>query len=683
MTDKSPPGQVGVEPTRPRRRTSDLHAYDHERGPQPGTHYVRITRLHTDKLRRVRKNLLRATERAFEPEAGFERWWYKAKRFLFGRPLASEEAQHERLSKKKALAVFASDALSSSAYATEEILLVLVAAGTSALTYSIPIAVAIVALLAVVSFSYRQTIRAYPQGGGSYIVTKDNLGTVPSLVAAAALMIDYTLTVAVSVSAGVAAITSAWPSLQPLSVELGVLFIALITIGNLRGVSESGSIFAIPTYFFIGAMFLTLAVAAYGLATGTLGPVATTEAVQVAAEPLTLFLLLRAFASGCAALTGVEAISDGVPAFKPVEWKNAQITLTAMALILGVLFFGITLVAHALEIVPSETETVISQIAHAVWDSSPIYLVVQIATMLILVLAANTAFADFPRLNYFLARDDFMPHQFQNRGDRLAFSVGICVLALLATLLLVAFGASVSGLIPLYAVGVFISFTLSQASVAVRWWRLREPGWSTSLPINVLGALTTGIVAIIIAVTKFEHGAWVVLLLIPTLVALMLGIRRHYRTVDEELRLGPDSFPLPEPREQVVLVPISKLNQAAIAALTFARSISQDVRAVHITDDPDGAAGLRSEWQQLDTDVPLVILETPYRSISGPLMAYIEALDAQDEEVDLPITVVLPEFVPRRWWEWFLHNQQALRLRTRLFFRPNTVVVSVPYHLHR
>jgi len=667
---------------RPRPAGTGLRSPQAEHGVQPGTRYVRIQRLQTDKLRRIRKGILRATERADEPEGGLERVIYRAKRFLFGRRLTTEESHHELLPKRKALAVFASDALSSSAYAPEEILLVLMAAGAAGLTYGVPVAAAVVVLLAIVAFSYTQTIRSYPAGGGTYIVTKDNLGTVPSLVAASALLIGYILTVAVSVAAGVAAITSALPWLVEYKVWLAVGCIGLLSVANLRGVSESGTIFSVPTYAFVASVLATLVLAGIRLATGTIEPSLAAEHATQATELVTPFLIARAFTSGCAALTGTEAIADGVPAFKPPAARNAIITLSIMAVILGTLFFGITVMAGQLGLVPIHGgETLISQVARTVWGEGWVYYFVQAATMLILILAANTAFVDFPRVNYFLARDHFMPHYFQFRGDRLAYSTGIGVLAAVAIALVVAFQADVTALIPLYAIGVFIAFTCSQASMVSRWWTRREPGWHTSLPINIVGTITTGSVAIMAAVTKFEQGAWIVLLLVPALVAMMLAIHHHYAAVEAELALGDEAVELPELGEQVVLVPISNINRAALEAVAYAQSISKNVRAVHVADNRESAQAMRDRWQQLGLKAEFLILESPYRSISGPLLAYIDFLD--DEDPDLPITVVLPEFVPRHWWEYLLHNQSALRLRTRLYFRPNTVVVSVPYHLNR
>jgi amino acid transporter len=676
---------------RPRRGTPDdglplrtepqLERKEFVTGRQSGNTYVRVHR-DTSGLRRLGARHLEATVETLRPRTGLGRVLSNLKAMLVGQPLATGQLAHERLSKVKALAVFSSDALSSSAYATEEILRVLVLAGAAALMLTFPIALAIGLLLAIVATSYRQTIKAYPQGGGSYIVTKDNLGAWPALVAGSSLLIDYVLTVAVSISAGVAAITSAIPRLHDSNVELAVGFIVLITVLNLRGVRESGTIFAIPTYVFILMAFAMLALGAVRLFTD--GPVDVAVAardVQII-EPLSIFLVLRAFASGNAALTGVEAISDGVPAFKPPEWRNARITLAWMAIILGTLFLGISFLAVQFGVLPSDAETVVSQLGRiAFGGDTPPYYVYQAATMLILVLAANTAFSDFPRLGYFLARDHFIPHQFQFRGDRLAFSTGILALGILAGIVVAAFHAETHALIPLYAVGVFVSFTLSQSSMVTRWWRRREPGWRMGLPINALGAATTGVVAVVIAATKFEHGARLVNQLIPIIVVTMRSINAHYSSVAEQLARPIPGEPLPVLPQPIVLVPVPGLNRAVEHTLAVARALSPNVTAIHVSDDAEAGERLRQEWDRWTSEIPLVVLESPYRSLLGPLLIYIDALRQRDAQT--PIVVVLSEFVPRRFWEYFLHNQSALRLKASLFFRPNTVVMDVPYHLAR
>jgi len=592
-------------------------------------------------------------------------------------PLA--QARHERLGKSTALAVFSSDAMSSVAYATEEILLVLVLAGAAAAHLANPIAVSIAGLLVIVAISYQQTIHAYPNGGGSYIVAHDNLGTGPGLVAAAALLVDYVLTVAVSVAAGVAAITSALPSLQDHKVVLGVVFVAAIALANIRGVRESGRIFAIPTYFFIVSFGVLLVGGFYRLLTGTLESV--TEPPPVAMEALTWFLVLRAFSSGCTAMTGTEAISNGIPAFRQPESRNAAITLAWMAGILATLFVGLTVLASVLHVLPSETETVVSQIARRVFGSGLIYYLIQAATALILVLAANTSFADFPRLSSLLARDRFVPRQFATLGERLVFSNGILVLAGFAALLLVLFRGETHALIPLYAVGVFISFTLSQGGMVRYWWRRRTPGWRHRLAINGTGAVVTGIVTVVIAATKFTHGAWIVVVVIPVLVATFLAMHRHYEEVAETLTLegleGPPEF------QHTVLVLVGDVHRGVVRAVQYARTLAPTatVRAVYVETDPARTPKLEEKWGMWGLGVPLVVLTSPYRSLLRPLLDYIEHIQARGE--DQMVTIVVPEFLPRHWWQHFLHNQTALLVKGALLFRKNTVVADVPYLLKR
>jgi len=592
-------------------------------------------------------------------------------------PLA--QARHERLGKSIALAVFSSDAMSSVAYATEEILLILVLAGAAAAHLANPIAVSIAGLLIIVAISYQQTIHAYPNGGGSYIVAHDNLGTAPGLVAAAALLVDYVLTVAVSVAAGVAAITSALPSAQNHKVLLGVVFVAAIALTNIRGVRESGRIFAVPTYFFIVSFGVLLAGGFYRLVTGTLEPV--TEPPPVALEALTWFLVLRAFSSGCTAMTGTEAISNGIPAFRAPESRNAAITLAWMAGILATLFVGLTVLASALHVLPSDTETVVSQIARRVFGSGLLYYLIQAATALILVLAANTSFADFPRLSSLLARDRFVPRQFATLGERLVFSNGILVLAGFAALLLVIFRGETHALIPLYAVGVFISFTLSQSGMVRYWWRRRGPGWRHRLAINGTGALATGIVTLVIAATKFTHGAWIVVVVIPMLVVTFLAMHRHYEEVAEALTLegleGPPEF------QHTVLVLVGDVHRGVVRAVQYARTLAPNatVRAVYVETDPGRTAKLEEKWGAWGLGVPLVVLTSPYRSLLRPLLDYIDHIQARGD--DQMVTIVVPEFLPRRWWQHVLHNQTALLVKGALLFRKNTVVADVPYLLKR
>jgi amino acid transporter len=606
----------------------------------------------------------------------------KLKRRLLGRPIPTAQETHERLGRATGMAVFASDALSSSAYATEEILLILVLAGTSALHTAVPISLAIALLLAVVVGSYRQTILAYPGGGGAYIVTRENLGTYPSLVAGAALLTDYVLTVSVSVAAGIAAITSAVPALYPYRVELCVLAVTGIAVANLRGVRESGRVFAVPTYAFIAAYALMIA---WGLVAWLRGAVpggseVTASTVTPGTEALTVFLVLRAFASGCVALTGIEAVSDGVPAFRPPEARNARQVLVMLGTILISFFIGITFLAHTFGLTPATQETINSQLARRVFGGQNVlYYVVQAMTMLILVLAANTSFADFPRLSWFMARDRFMPRQFSSRGDRLAFSNGILILAILSAVLLVAFKADTHALIPLYAVGVFVSFTLSQLGMVRYWIRHRQPRWPWRVTLNGVGALATGAVTLIIATTKFAHGAWIVILLLPVLVLLLVTIRRHYDDVAGQLSLEgahPDELP---PARHHVLVLVGDVHRGVLGAIRYARSLSETARGVYIETDPAHRARVEERWDTWVKGMRLVVLHSPYRSVVGPLLEYVDRL--QQETPDMLITMVLPEFLPARWWQQLLHNQTALLIKGALLFRRGVVVVDVPYHL--
>jgi amino acid transporter len=669
--DPNGPRQPRIDPQLAARRT--------ERGRLPGDAVVRVIR--QPGFRRRGSGVLVATDEAHAAQHRLPRLVDRFKRLLIGEPLASARAHQERLTKTRALGVLSSDALSSSAYATEQILIVLLAGGALALTYTPWVAVAITALLVVVGISYRQTIKAYPQGGGSYIVTKDNLGQWPSLIAASALLFGYILTVAVSVAAGVAAVTSAFPALLPYAVHLAVVSVGLLTVVNLRGVRESGAIFSVPTYLFIALALVLIAVGIGRLLLdlGPAGPIAPAASIEPVGTAVTAFLVLHAFAAGCAALAGVEAISDAVPAFEPPEWQNARSTLVAMLAILAVLFLGLTFLTVQLGVLPIGGETVLSQVNRAVFGGdSTLYYLFQAAAAMILFLAANTAFADFPRLAYFLARDHFMPHQFSFRGDRLAFSTGIIVLGLVAAALLVAFGANTQALIPLYAVGVFLAFTMSQSGMVVRWWRRREPGWRGSLPVNLFGAVTTGLVAIVVGLTQFVNGAWITVLLIPLLVAGMWGISRHYLAVREQIDLPPDRE-LEPLRDLPIVVPVPGFNRVVARTLEAVAGMSRNVVAVHVSDDPASAEQLRAEWRQRVTGIDLVILESPYREVVDPLLAYLDAL--QEQAGDRPIVVALSEHVPRHLHEFPLHNQTALSLKARLFFRPNTIVMDVPYHL--
>jgi amino acid transporter len=600
------------------------------------------------------------------------------KQILIGRPIPSRLAHHERLSRITGLAVLSSDALSSVAYATEEIVRTLVLAGVAATALVTPIGGVIAALLVVVALSYRQTILAYPSGGGAYVVAKENLGVKYGLVAAAALLIDYTLTVAVSIAAGVAAITSAVPGLHDLRVQICLGFVALLALGNLRGVRESGNIFSVPTYFFIAALFVLIVYGAYRYFADGPAAAPAAAALPAAVTPLSTFLILRAFANGCTAMTGVEAVSNGVPAFKPPEAKNAASTLMVMATLCVTMFMGITLLAHAYDILPSEKETVVSQLARAVFHGrGTAYYLVQAATMLILVLAANTAYADFPRLASLVARDRYLPRQFMNMGDRLAFSNGIVVLSVVAGALIAAFGGDTHALIPLYMVGVFVSFTLSQAGMVRKWTREREAGWQGHALLNAVGGVLTGVVLVVVAATKFTEGAWIIVVLIPVLVLHFLSVHRHYAKVAAQLSLKGYA---PGPRRRnTVLVPISGVHRAVVQALQYATTIGDDVRAVYVDVDPAATEEVRQDWARWGQGVPLIVLDSPYRSLMEPLLDYVERVDT--ERPDDFVTILLPEFVPARWWHHLMHNQRALLIKAALLFKRNTIVTSVPFHL--
>lgn len=610
---------------------------------------------------------------------------------LVGSPLPTSEQSHQRLSKTKALAIFSSDALSSVAYATEEILLVLVLAGTAALHLSMPIALIITGLLVIVAISYYQTIHGYPSGGGVYIVAHENLGVWPGLVAAAALLIDYVLTVAVSITAGILAVISALPVLIPWRVYFCLLAITLIVWGNLRGVRESGTLFAIPTYVFLAffLLLITTGVLQWGLGSLTpLAPLALPHGGE-GVSALTTLLVLRTFASGCTAMTGVEAISNGVPAFERPESDNAGKTLGAMAILLGVMFLGVTFLAHTLGVVPVENESVVSQIARQVFGTGTLYLALQAATALILVLAANTAFADFPRLSSILARDGYAPRQLANLGDRLVFSNGIAALAILAAILVIIFNGQTHGLIPLYAVGVFLSFTLSQAGMVRHWQKSEERGWRLKAAVNGVGAVATGGVLLVVIDSKVTQGAWIILLLIPALVVLFRAMHQDYVAMREQVffrdgEVGEWRHFWATTSHKVVL-PLASLNRAALAALQFSRSLSADVTAVVVDVDAAATARLQHEWEVWGIDIPLVVLESPYRSVVRPLLEYLEATDRREPERG-PAMVILPEIVPARWWQHLLHNQTTLLLKAVFLFRQRhheatRVVINVPYHL--
>jgi amino acid transporter len=600
------------------------------------------------------------------------------KRWLVGDPLKSTQARHERLSKTLALAIFSSNAISSVAYASEEILLVLVLAGTAAIAWSLPISLAILFLVVVLTISYRQIIYEYPEGGGAYIVARNNLGELPALTAAGALMIDYVLTVAVSVAAGIAALTSAVPSLFEHREALGLISIIFIIVMNLRGVRESGKFFAVPTYFAIGALGVMVAVGSIQALFGQVVPVSPDS--QTAVEELTLFLILRSFAAGCSAVTGMEVISNGVKSFRQPEAHNASTTMIHMSLVLAVLFMGISFMASHYGILPKTDETIVSQLARLTFGTGALYYVIQIGTMLLLVLAANSAFAGFPHLASILARDGYMPRQMATFGDRLVFSNGIVILGIFACFLLVLFHGDTHALIPLYAVGVFISFTLSQSGMVRRWLTKKGPHWRKNLIVNGVGAVTTGIATIILATTKFTHGAWIVFLLILILVWMFRSIRSHYKAVSEQISLTRDHRP-PLPRRNVVVIPINGVNQAVIRAVDYARSRPGEIHAVMVDVDPQSTARIQIQWAQWGCGVNLIALPSPYRSVLKSLLDYLEKI--LEKEPDIWVTVVIPEILPAHWWQGILHNQRALLLKTALLFKERVILTDVPFHLKR
>ncbi len=637
---------------------------------------------------------------------------FSLKSLLIGQPLPTHEMQHQTLSKKIGLAVFASDALSSTAYATEAILEVLAfavpIAGLAVLGFSVPISLAIVFLLAVVTLSYQQTIHAYPGGGGAYIVARDNLGEAPAQTAGAALLTDYILTVSVSISSGVAQLTSGFPALYPFRVEIAVGVVLFMMLVNLRGVKESGIAFAIPTYFFLAVTVLTIGVGFFKYLTGTLGAVqGVTPAEVEAARGLTLFLILHAFSSGCTALTGVEAISNGITAFKEPKSHNAGVTLIWMSVILSAMFLGITFLSHQVGAEFSRTETVISQLGRAVWGASltgtggsgPLGFMWYMSlggTTLILIMAANTSFADFPRLGALHAGDGFLPRQLTYRGSRLVFTWGIVALAFFSSLLIILFKAETTALIPLYAIGVFLSFTLSQTGMAVRWWtssRLKEgeevvqqggvvrydPHWRVKLAINGFGAALTFVVMIVFAVTKFADGAWIVVFLVPTLVFIFFRIHHHYKELAANLSLEDFGAPSRVKRNRVLLL-IGGVHRGVLHALRYAHSLSGDITAVYVSTDPGEAEGVRQKWDRWGDGVRLVVINSPYRRLIEPLLDYIGEM-AELRQPNEMLTIMVPHFVPTHWWQSALHMNTALLLRAALLQQRDIVVMEVPYHL--
>jgi amino acid transporter len=650
-------------------------------GRKPGDRRIKVDRPHAAYFRWSGEGRLTAKAAASQPTTPAGRFVARLKAVFIGPPLASESDITERLSKRKAIAIFSSDAISSSAYATEEILRVLVLGGVAALALGLEVSIAIAILLATVAISYRQVCLAYPTGGGSYSVSKRNFGRLVSLVAASALLIDYVLTVAVSTSSAVEQIASAIPELYEEKALIGVLAIVLITVANLRGLREAGNIFAVPTYLFVGSALLMIGIGAWRII--VLGehhgfPAGATENVV---ETVGVLLLLRAFAAGAVALTGTEAIATGVPAFRPPESRNAAATLTAMAALLAVLFVGISFLAVNFGALPAEGATVISQVARTIYGDGTIqFYVFQAFTAILLFLAANTSFNAFPRLLAILAEDGHVPRQFALRGDRLAYSYGIIILAAVASALVIVFGGVTHSLIPLYAVGVFLDFTISQAGMIRHWTRERPPGWQRRLTINAFGCAMTAVVAVVVTTAKAPVSL-LVLVLIPGLVVLMTLIRRQYDAQTSELNVREDVVIAGPHREQRVVVPVNGINRAVVQAVNFGRALARDIRAVYVTDDTDEGDDLRDRWEKQFPDVPLVIVESPYRAVVSPVVAYLDVLDqAWPAGKEAPMTiVVLPEYVARHWWDRVLYNQTARRLKTALLGREHTVIADVPY----
>ncbi|MBN1260321.1 MAG: APC family permease [Anaerolineae bacterium] len=612
----------------------------------------------------------------------------RLKTFLIGSPLPTQELGEAKLNKLHALAAFSPDALSSIAYANQEIFLGLVVAGSAGLALTKPIGIAITTLLVVVALSYYQTIHAYPSGGGSYVVARRNLGRIPGLTAAAALMIGYLLTAAVSLTASVEAIASAFPVLWPYRIPVALAFLVLITLANLRGQRETGALMSIPVYLFLGTYLSMLLYG--GIKLLVTGPVPTdaiaVPAVLPAAQPLTLAIVLRAFASGCTALTGIEAISNGVPAFKSPESKNAGKTLLAMAVLMAVLFVGSVWLTQSFAVVAGPDETILSALAHRLLGRGLLYGVIQVATMLILAVAANTSFAGFPRLAQILAHEGYLPRQLMALGDRLVYANGIGALAIATAVLIILFGGDTHALVPLFAVGVFLAFTLSQSGMVVHWLRERGRGWGLKAILNGLGALATGVTVLIVGVSKFVEGAWITIILIPLLVLLFGEIHKYYRQLSEALSSEPATpGPIPTARPRIV-IPISGINRATGGALSFAQAITHDVTALYIEIEPGTGAPLRKQWEEQWPGIPLVVRPSPYRTILRPLLEFLDEIDAERNDGQLA-AVILAEFVPGKWWQNLLHNHTAGLIRSALLYRRRYMgyqraIIDIPIHLN-
>jgi amino acid transporter len=653
-------------------------------GRKLGDRRVVVDRPHSAYFRYAGPGVMVAKAAASAPRTALGRRIARVRSIVFGKPLTNAQDIEERLSKKLALPIFSSDAISSSAYATDEILKVLVLASVIALSWSIWVAAAIALMLTIVAFSYRQVCRAYPSGGGAYVVARENLGARFGLIAAAALMVDYVMTVAVSSASALANLGTAFPAIDASKILLGALVIVAVTAANLRGIRESGNIFAVPTYMFVGLALLVVGWGIVNVVTGSAHELPPPDhVISSEGQMVTVFLLLKAFAGGSVALTGVEAIANGVPAFKPPEAKNAANTLIMMAVLLGTIFIGLTFVGlhYGVRATDAQGATVLGQVGQAVFGNTILFYLLQISAALILFLACNTSFNAFPRLAAILAKDGYMPRQFAFRGDRLAFSWGIVVLAAVAIGMLFVFKADTHALIPLYSVGVFICFTLSQTGMVIHWRKERSSGWAWRSLVNGFGAILTGVVFIVVATEKFADGAWMVLLFIPLLIAMMLFVSHQYVASARQLEMSA-SAAVPQPhRHNRVIVPIPGVNRAVVQALNVARSITTDIRAVYISDDPQKSDDVRQRWAQAVPDVPLVLVESPYRALVAPLIAYLDVLDRTwPDEKEAPITfVIIPEYVARSWWERMLYNQASKQLSATLLGRSHTVVINVPY----
>ena len=610
---------------------------------------------------------------------------HRIRHILVGSPLPTQQLAEKRLNKVRGLAAFSPDALSSIAYANQEIYLGLVIAGSAGLALALPMGAAITGVLAIVAISYFQTLQAYPTGGGSYSVARENLGAIPGLIAGAALLIDYLLTAAVSLTAATEALASAFPLLWTHRILIALGFLLFLTLANLRGLRETGTLMAVPVYLFL---FTYLSMIVYGIYYLFMhGPRPLDSLAPTPIHPLTWLLVIKAFSTGCTALTGIEAISNGVPAFKSPEVKNAGKTLIVMAFLMGILFVGSIGLTFYLAIIAGPQETILSALSRHLLGTGPAYYLVQISTMLILAVAANTSFAGFPRLAAILAQDNYLPRQLTSLGDRLVYANGIVILAAATGLLIIVFNGDTHRLIPLFAVGVFLAFTLSQTGMVIHWLKFRQPGWKLKLAINAVGAVTTAITFIVVGYSKFSEGAWITFILIPAFVVLFSQIHRHYQLVRQQLSmkgLPPSIRPFPPPR---VVIPISGVHRGIVDAVDFAKSISKNVTAVYIELEPGSGAKVRDIWNRWWPDIPLVICPSPYRSLVGPLIEFLDETDAEHKDGQLA-TVVLPEFIPAKWWQGLLHNQTTWLIKTALLYRRRNfgfqrVIIDIPYHLRK